>query len=130
MGAYEPKYLFGEQINATASAAITGGQQLVVSGNGTVAPAGGASAAHVGTAAMDAATNGRLSYFPRGKVHVSTASGAITAGDQLVTAAAGKVSSLAAASGAVAADINSARSVIGVALTTAADTASVEWMEF
>jgi hypothetical protein len=130
MGAYEPKYVYGEQVNATASATITGGQLLIVSGNGTVGPAGAGAANVVGVAAFDAVNTDRISYFPRGKVHVSTASGGITAGDQVISAAAGKVSTLAAAAAATAGDINAAREVIGVALTTAADTASVEWMEF
>lgn len=119
MGAYEPKFLYGDQITATTSAAVTGGQVLAVSGNGTVGPAGVASAAVVGVAAFDAASGARVSYFPRGKVHVSTASGAITAGARVDGGAAGTVATAA-----------SALTNIGVALTTAADAASVEWMEF
>lgn len=130
MSSYEPKYLYTDQVSATASATVTGGQLLVVSGNGTVGPAGATAANVVGVAAFDAANGARLSYFPRGKVHVTVASGAITAGDQVVSAATGKVATQAVAAGAVAADINNARSIVGVALTTAADTANVEWMEF
>jgi hypothetical protein len=131
MGAYEPKYLYVDQISATFSATTTGAQLLAVTGNSTVGPAGTSTAAKVvGVAAYDVAANGRGSYFPRGKVHVSTASGAITAGDQVVAGAAGTVASEAAASGNAAADINNAREILGVALTTAADAASVEWMEF
>ncbi len=131
MGAYEPKFLYGHSITGTASATTTGGQVLAVTGNGTVGPAGtGTAAKVVGVAAHDAATNATLTYFPRGKVHVSTASGAITAGDQVVAGAAGTVAAEAVASGNTAGDINNAREILGVALTTAADTASVEWMEF
>lgn len=118
MGAYEPKFLYGDQITATTSAAVTGGQVLIVSGNGTVGPATAASAAVVGVAAHDAASGARVSYFPRGKVHVSTASGGITAAARVDAGAAGTVAS------ASNADTN-----IGVALTTALDTALVEWME-
>lgn len=131
MGAYEPKFLYGDTITGTASATTTGGQVLCVTGNGTVGPAGTATAAKVvGVAAQDAAANARFTYFPRGKVHVSTASGGITAGDQVVAGAAGTVAAEAAAAANAAGDINNAREIIGVALTTAADTASVEWMEF
>ncbi len=118
MGAYEPKYLYSHTASATASATITGGQLLAVSGNGTVGPAGAASNAVVGVAAHDAVNGGRLTYFPRGKIHVSTAAGAITAADRVNSGAAGTVATAAAAVGN-----------IGVALTTAADTAAVEWME-
>lgn len=131
MGAYEPKYLYGDVATGTASATITGGQILAVTGNGTVGPAGTATAAKVvGVAANDVVATERGSYFPRGKIHVSTASGGITAGDQVTAGAAGTVATEAAASTDVAADINNAREILGVALTTAADTALVEWLEF
>ncbi|MER7131250.1 capsid cement protein [Streptosporangium saharense] len=128
MSDYIPVYTPGEAIGVTTSAAVTGGQLVAVSGNGTVAPAGASSAAVIGVAAHDAASGARLTVWARGTVHESTASGAITAGAQLASGAAGTVAALAAASGAVAADINNARAVIGVALTTAADTAKVRWM--
>jgi hypothetical protein len=67
---------------------------------------------------VDAASGERFPYHPRGKVHISTAAGAITAGDRVNSAAAGAVKTATAAVGN-----------IGVALTTAADTAAVEWME-
>lgn len=130
MADYSPIYLPGRAFTSTASATIVGGQALVVSGSGTVGPSAGASAKVVGVAAMDAASAATVTVFGRGTIHEGTASGAITAGDQLVSAATGAVSTIAAASGAVAGDINNARSVIGVALTTASDTAKVQWMEF
>lgn len=130
MSDYLPIYLPGDTLTSSASATITGGQVLVVSGSGTVAPAGGSSAKAVGVAAFDAASGAQVTMYGRGPVHETTASGGITAGDQVVSAAAGKVSTLAAASGTPdAAAVNSARSVIGIALTTAADTALVQWME-
>lgn len=135
MSDYSPKYLPGATITATTSGVVTGGQQLVVSGDGTVAASSTASAAWVGTALCDAASGALVTMTGRGPVHISTASGSITAGDQLVTATAGKVAALAvsAASGGDASDIdtaaNNARSVIGIALTTAASAADVEWMQ-
>lgn len=131
MGAYTPKYMYGDEVNGTFSATTTGGQVLCVTGNGTVGPAGtGTAAKVVGVASSDYAANDRGTYFARGKVHIGTASGAITAGDQVSAGATGTVASEAVASGNTAGDINNAREIIGVALTTAADTAAVEWMEF
>ncbi|GIM88891.1 capsid cement protein [Paractinoplanes toevensis] len=118
MGAYEPKFLYADEVTATFSATTTGGQSVIVSGNGTLGPATATSPACVGVAANDVAANDRGSFFPRGKIHVSTASGAITAGARVDTGAAGTVASGAAS-------VNN----IGIALTTAADTALVEWME-
>lgn len=118
MGAYEPECLYGHTYTATASTTITGGQVIAVSGNGTVGPAGADSNAVVGVAAMDAAANAQLTYFPRGPIHISTAAGAITAAARVNSAAAGTVASATAGVGN-----------IGIALTTAADTAAVTWME-
>ncbi|WP_433731023.1 capsid cement protein [Actinoplanes sp. CA-051413] len=118
MGAYEPQFLYGDVITGTASATIVGGQILIVSGNGTVGPATATSPAVIGVAAYDAANGEDVSYFPRGKVHISTASGAITAAARVDSGAAGTVASGAAS-------VNN----IGIALTTAADTALVTWME-
>jgi hypothetical protein len=122
MGAYEPKYLYADTASATASANIAVvngiGVTLAVTGSGTVGPAGADSNAVVGTAAFDVPSGERFTYHPRGKVHISTAAGAITAGARINSAAAGAVASAAAGVGN-----------IGIALTTAADTAAVEWME-
>lgn len=125
MSDYSPIFNGQPPYTSTASAAITGGQLCEVSGSGTVGPAGAASAKVVGVALFDAATNA-LVTLARDGIQSLTASGAITAGDQLVAAAAGKVSTQAAAAGALAADINNARAIVGVALTTAADTAQVQ----
>jgi hypothetical protein len=115
---YSPLYLPGHEFTSTASAAITGGQLVAVSGSDTVAPAAAGSNAFVGVAAFDAALNGLVTVFGRGPIHISTASGAITAGDRVNSGAAGTVATGAAA-----------LTNIGVALTTAADGAQVTWME-
>jgi hypothetical protein len=119
---YVPHWADGP-FTRTASAAITGGQVLVVSGVGTAAPSGGASLAVVGVAAFDAASGDSVTVLPltRETIHRLTASGTVTAGDQVISAAGGKVAALAAAAGAAASDINAARQVIGVAHTTATD---------
>lgn len=116
MADYAPKYLYADQVTATASATISGGQVLTVTGNGTVGPAGADSAAVIGVAAMDAASGARLSYFPRGKVHITTTAGAVTAGATVRAAANGTVD-------------DTGTNVIGIFLTTAASGAKAEWME-
>lgn len=118
MGSYEPECLYGHTYTATASATITAKQLIVVSGSGTVGPAGADSNAVVGVAATDGVTNGPITYFPRGPIHISTASGGITAAARVNSGAVGTVASAAAGVGNV-----------GIALTTALDTADVTWME-
>lgn len=130
MADYLPVYTPGEAVPMTASATITGGQLVAVSGTGTVGPAGAASGAVVGVAGHDAASGTRVTVYARGVVHESTASGAITAGNQLTAGASGTVVALAAMAAGAAdeGDVNAARAVVGVALTTAADTTKVRWM--
>lgn len=130
MSDYSPVYLPGHEISATTSAAVTGGQLVEVSGDGTVGPASAASPKVVGVAAFDCGSGARATVISRGVVHETTASGAITAGDQVAAVATGKVAAVAAASGTPdAAAVNTARSVLGVAMTTAADAALVRWMQ-
>lgn len=118
MADYSPKFIYAEQITSTASATITGGQVLVVSGSGTVAPAGADAANVIGVACTDAASGAYVSYNPRGKVHVTTTAGAVTAGNNAFTGAAGTVD-----------DTGTAANKIGVFLTSAASGATAEWME-
>lgn len=119
MADYAPIYLYADQITATTSAAVTGGQLLHVSGDGTVAPAPADSHAFVGTAAQDAASGARVSYCPRGKVHESTTDGAVTAGNNVFTTAAGTVD-----------ETGTAVNRIGVFLTSAGAGELARWMEF
>lgn len=125
MADYVPLFDSGDSLTATASATIVGGQLLMVTGAGTVGPATAASTSIVGVAAFDCASGAKVTYYRRSLIHRLTASGAITAGDQVIAGAAGTVSTLAAAATATATDVNNARAVIGVAMTTAIDTASV-----
>ena len=124
MAEYLPIYKPGQALTLKASAAIVGRQVVSVSGSGTVAPAGAASTAVVGVAAFDAAINDNVTIFAGG-VQAVTASGAITAGDLVVSAAGGQVSTLAAVTTPTAADVTNTRAVIGTALTTAANGAVV-----
>lgn len=118
MAEYAPLFMPGDVITCTTSAAVTGGRLAAVSGNGVVAHAGAASTAVIGVFAHDAASGALVAVHGRGQVHVSTAAGAITAGDRVNAAATGTVATAAAAV-----------ANIGVAMTTAADTALVTWME-
>lgn len=113
---YAPKYAPGESITRTASATITEGQMVVVSGSGTVAPSGANSAAWLGVAAHDAA-NGDKVTIRAGGVQRPIASGAITAGDLVATATTGRVATNAAPGAGVQ---------VGVALNTVADGAAVD----
>lgn len=118
MAEYLPIYRPGQVLTLKASATITGGQLVAVSGSGTVAPAGAAVANWVGVAAFDAATNDNVTIHSNG-VQSLTASGTVTAGDLVISAASGQVSTAAAVTTPTAADVNTTRQVVGVALTTA-----------
>jgi hypothetical protein len=119
MAEFLPKYKPGQSWTSTASATITAGQLLAVSGSGTVGPAGANSVSWVGVAAFDAASAEKVTVYSGG-IAVLTASGAITAGAQVVPAASGAVSALAAVTSPTAADVTNSRAIVGVALTTAA----------
>lgn len=125
MADYVPRFKPGQAIPSRASVAITGGQLCIVTGSGTVGPSTAAAVTWVGVAAYDAVSGDNVTLHCGGMQQL-TASGVITAGDQVVAAAAGRVATLAAAAGATAGDINAARQVVGLALTTAADGATVD----
>lgn len=111
MADYSP--LFDQSpLPLTTSAAVTGGQVLIISGSGTVAPSATASGAWIGVAAFDAATGTRVTVHTGG-VQLVTASGAITAGATVAAAAAGAVAAFGAGT-----DYSQ---VVGIALTTAAN---------
>lgn len=120
MGDYAPKFLYAEQITGTAGADITGGQVLVINSSGTVQPAGDGAAGHtvVGVAAFDAKSGNQVSYFPRGKVHITATANAVTAGNGVSTGAAGTVD-----------DDGGSTPVIGVFLTSAGQGELATWME-
>lgn len=126
MADYVPLFKPGQAVTSQASAAVTGGQLLHVTGDGTVGPATAASAAWVGVAAQDAAAGGDQVGYYCGGVQRITASGAVTAGNLLVAGAAGTVAALAAVTTPTAADVTNTRAIVGIALTTAADGALVE----
>jgi len=124
MAEYLPIRTPGDALVSTASATITGGKLVAVSGNGTVATAGANALNWVGVAAFDAVSGDTVTVYAGG-VQELTAAGAITAGDLVVAAASGNVATLAAVTTPTAGDVTGTRAVVGVALTTAADTAKV-----
>jgi len=110
-----PLFKPGQAITRQASAAITGGQLCIVTGSGTVGPSAAASVAWLGVAAFDAGTGENVTLH-KGGVHRLVASGAITAGDAVI----------AAAAGAVATGAGTVGQQVGVALTTATNGQLVE----
>jgi predicted RecA/RadA family phage recombinase len=117
MAEYLPLHDEGDSITRAASAAITGGQLVVVSGSGTVAAASAASASWLGVAAFDASSGDNVTVYASG-VQRLVATGTVTAG-QLVEAA---------TNGTVATHTNGTSdfNVVGLALTTATAGNAVE----
>lgn len=109
MADFIPKFKPGQAVTFSASAAVTGGREVVVTGDRTVGPAG-ADALAIGTAGFDAAIGEDVTVFLRGNgVHSLIAAGAIAAGAQVITATGGKV-----------ATISTGANPIGIALMAAA----------
>jgi predicted RecA/RadA family phage recombinase len=110
MAEYLPAKEPGRDFTMTASATITGGQLLLVSGSGTVAPTSAATASWLGVAENDAASGALVTVFTGG-VQLLTASGSITAGANVEAAASGQVASHTNGTN----DVN----IVGLALTSA-----------
>ncbi|GAB2767643.1 capsid cement protein [Sinomonas soli] len=110
----------GADVTFTAGADVTAGQLLAVTGNRTVSPAGAKSAAWVGTAAFDAKAGEKVTVC-RGGVQRILASGAVVAGQPVVSAATGKVAALAAVTTPTAGDVTDTRAMVGIALTGGTD---------
>lgn len=117
MAEYLPIRKPGQALVASASGTITGGQMVAVSGSGTVAVAGATALNWLGVAAFDAVSGDLVTIYDDGVQEV-TASGSVTAGDLVVCAASGQVSTLAAVTTPTAGDVTGTRAVVGVALTT------------
>lgn len=111
MADYTPIFKPGAEVTLTASATITAGDALVVSGQQTVAPSGAASAAFAGIAATDAASGERVVVIGPA-VHELNSTGTVNDGDLITTAANGDVAALG-----VSTDYHT---VIGIALADAA----------
>lgn len=106
------------KVTMTASAAITAGRLVEVTGNRTVGMAGANSLKVIGVAleGTDFVGTPDKIAVASGGVFLLTASGAISAGDILVAAANGQVSTLAAVTTPTPADVTNTRAIIGKAL--------------
>ena len=123
MADYTPVFTGGSRpFTSTTSATVTGGQVLVVSGTGTVGPAGAGSGLCVGVAAHDAASGAQVTVWPLpGVVHETTTPTGVTAGNALASAAAGTVDP------GTLATLAAAGTLIGLALTTATAGNKCQW---
>lgn len=90
MSAHLPKYAPTGAVTRTASATITAGQLLKVSGDKTVAPTTAGDAVR-GIAGRDAASGEILAVLPPAGVHVLVAAENIAAGAYIQAGAAGEV---------------------------------------
>jgi hypothetical protein len=111
MSDYAPIFNEADSFTMPVSAAVTAGQLLYISGNNTVAATSAATSAWIGVAAFDQATIGGLVTVLTGGVQELAASGAITAGARVLSAAAGAVADIASGT-----DYSQ---VVGIAITTA-----------
>lgn len=119
------KYMPGSKVSFKSAAAITAGRMVEITAANTVGMAGANSQKVVGFAMQSCDAAGDIIEVQLlGYVVLCTAAGAVSAGDEVSCGANGTVSTQAAAAGATAADINKARSVIGIALEAIADTAT------
>lgn len=98
IGGQEPQALGVEQVKITASADVTKGQILEVSGSFTVAPAGADSTKYVGVASNSALNGEPVVVETEGFVKLD-ANGAINAGEEVVSAGLGAVKTIGASSG-------------------------------
>lgn len=116
----------GQHATFTAGAAITGGNLVRLTGNRSViATASTGQAAVVGVALFTAASGAANLTVAADGVYPVVAQGAILTGDDLISGSvAGSVAALAAASTAVAADINNARNMVGRAYEAISNTAT------
>lgn len=89
-----PVFDSGLSITRKASADITGGQLVQVTGNGTVGPTTAAATSWLGTAGFDAKSGEDVTVH-KGGVQRCDASGAIAAGDMVAAAASGAVATSA-----------------------------------
>lgn len=117
MAEYLPLWKPGQAMTYQASATITGGQYLEVTGSGTFGPAGAASTKGAGVAAFDAASGAKVTVFAGGVQRIVAGTGGVTAGDIVAAGAAGTV---------VAIGAGAFGTRIGLALTTAAEAALAE----
>ena len=119
MADYVANFLPGQAVTFIAGGTIVGGNVVVVSATGRVVTVAGAAARNtVGLACHDA-VSGQPVTVTRGGEQRPIASGAITAGALVKSAAAGQVAAFVPGTDAI--DL-----ILGTALTTVADQAPVD----
>ncbi len=119
-GGQVEKFLPGDRLTCTASAAVTGGRLVELTGNRTVGPAAAASEKVVGISLYDAAINEKVTIVSEG-VWLIRCEATVVAGDYVQAAGAaanaGSVTPVAASGAAyVQAEANRWRTVVGRAL--------------
>lgn len=114
MAEYTPLYMPGAAQTWVASATITAGQLLVISGSGTVAPSSSATESYLGVAGNDAANGANVTVYTGGIQKIVAGTGGVTAGNTVEAATGGTV--VAHTNGT-----NDGR-IVGVAVTTATAT--------
>lgn len=123
MSDYTPVFPLGSgAFTSQASAAITGGQLVTVSGPGTVAPAVATDLGVIGVAAHDAANGAPITVHPLKEVHETTAgTGGVSAKNPLKSDANGQVTLWVTGT-------DSAAAFVGIALNSAAAGSLVKWI--
>jgi hypothetical protein len=124
MSDYTPKFTLGSvPFTSQASATITGGDVVMVSGNGTVASAAAGSLLIIGVAGHDAVNGAKVTVFPLKCVHRTLAgAGGVTAGNPLKVGASSSKLILWVTG------TDSGAAFAGIALTTAAADAELLWI--
>ena len=146
MADFVPVFMPGTAQTLGAGGTIAGGDLVTLSAASTVVKAGvTASTSYIGVAGHDATTGAKVTVHILKAVFDSIADGAVAVGDQLTTTSTAnrQVKSLAASAANItgapplASDINtalnlavnSARAIIGMAITAAADNQVVRWIQ-
>jgi hypothetical protein len=135
---YTAVFLPGLTMTSQAAGTIVGGDPVEVAGSGTVQKttagpsAGLGSAACIGIAAHDATAGQKVTVICDRCVHEGAADGVINAAAQVMSSsvAGRQVKAVPVTGGSPGkADVDQARVIIGIALTTASDGAVVRWMQ-
>jgi len=109
MAAYLPKFAGTQPVTFIASADVTGGRLVSITGPRMVGPSGADSALVAGVAGFDVDAGSDLTVYPRpAGTHPLVASGAIAAGANVISAVGGKVATLGGGSNAIGIALKSA----------------------
>lgn len=119
MGQYLPVFRPGDTVTFDVTAAVTGGHPVQVgTADRSVAPAAAASVTYVGVAGHDAAIGDKVTVEVGNPIHLLVALGAVARGAKVEAAGAGKIRTATTGT------------AIGLALTSAADGAPVQVLQF